>query len=68
MKSYTAIIEKREYAASITPIASGVILQLKYKSPSGRTKTIAQQKFKTAQNALLSLKRRYPDTVWNPVR
>ena len=67
MKSYTAVIEKNEYAASITPVASGVILQLEYKNASGRTKTMAQQKFKTVYNALLSLKRRYPDTVWNPV-
>ena len=68
MTTYTANIEKNEYKASIIPAVSGVILELAFKEPSGRIKTIAGQVFKSERNALQSLKRRYPDTIWNPVR
>ena len=67
MMTYIAKIGKSEYEASITPAAGGVILDLAFKDPSGHVKTIAGQAFKSERTAMQSLKRRYPDTIWNPV-
>ena len=68
MTSYMATIGERIYAARIIPAESGVILRLQYTDAAGITKTIAGQEFKTEYNAMQSLQRRYPDTVWNPVK
>ena len=68
MTSYTAIIDKNKYAACITPAERGVILRLQYTNTAGKTKTIADKEFKTEYNAMMSLKHRYPDVIWNPVK
>jgi hypothetical protein len=66
--SYIATIDKSIYKACIFPDERGVILQLQYTNTAGVTKTIAGKKFKTEYNAMMCLKRRYPDVIWNPVK
>ena len=68
MKSYFATINEHKYAACISPFESGVILRLQYTNTDGKTKTIANQKYKTEYNAMLSLKRRYPNITWSLVK
>ena len=68
MKSYAATIDENRYAACISPAESGVMLYLQYTNTAGKTKTIANQEFKTEYNAMQSLKRRYPNITWSPVK